>query len=222
MIAKLKREVTELEFQIRGPVEVVPRARNRFDDVEDAMTQKHVDMESKVMQLKDEVASIQNSVSECLAVCQSLEQKKVIETSQTQKLEVMVTSAVKNFEEMSKMLKQSLAEHQDYCLEKNLELDQKSTNLYKICGELNHWRHHTTTEKFGRLDEFLSSFGVDFKNTLNKVNFMDQDKIGKEEFGKLQVRYQRLFQDVEEHMLEQRDNQKTLEHYCEIYIPIQI
>ena len=27
---------------------------------------------------------------------------------------------------------------------------------------------------------------------------------------------------MEDHMLEQRDNQKTLEHYCEIYIPIQM
>ena len=71
------------------------------------------------------------------------------------------------------MLKESLSQHQDYCIEKNLEIDQKSTNLYKICGELNHWRHHTTTEKFGRLDEFLNSFGADFVKTLNQVNFME-------------------------------------------------
>lgn len=120
------------------------------------------------------------------------------------------------------MLKESLSEHQDYCIEKNLEIDQKSTNLYKICGELNHWRHHTTTEKFGRLDEFLNSFGADFVKTLNQVNFMEQDKIGKDEYSKFSAKYQRLFQDMEDHMLEQRDNQKTLEHYCEIYIPIQM
>ena len=71
-IAKLKQEIMDLEFQVSNPVEVVPRARNRFDDVEDTITRRHVEVDSKVMLVKEEVARIQSSVSECLAVCQSL------------------------------------------------------------------------------------------------------------------------------------------------------
>lgn len=67
-------------------------------------------------------------------------------------------------------------------MEKNLSIDQKTSETHNSLVDINFWRNNTTASKFREMDDFLISFGRNYKELVKDKDFMMLDKIGSEKF----------------------------------------
>lgn len=102
---------------------------------------------------------------------------------------------------MSEELTKNLAGHEKYCMEKNLALDQKTSETHNKVVDIDFWRKNTTAQKFREMDEFLVSFGENYKELVKEKDFMMIDKIGSKKFEEHQKLMQKQFAALADQML---------------------
>lgn len=183
------------------PMKLQNQAQNRFDDMADLITENKVKIDQAMMKVHDEMKKCAAACKECELVCRNMEQKKLIETNQAQKLEETVKTQQRSIDIMYEELTKNLANHEKYCIEKNLAIDQKTSETHNKVVDIDFWRRNTTAQKFREMDEFLVSFGENYKELVKDKDFMMLDKIGSEKFEEHQQLMETKFAALADEML---------------------
>ena len=95
-------------------------------------------------------------------------------------------------------------------------------NVEAKCISVVNWRDVVAKAQFEKVDKFLANWAEQSNKAAQMVVQIENLKADKSQMNELESKSMAKFDDLDKKISSFRDDQLTLEHYTERYVPIQI
>ena len=158
------------------PVPPVGPQKNRFDELEEMITQQSIKLHGEMSDFMDKVRECKDASANVEEICKTVEAKGNIGIKTIEKLDDKLKQVQDENYKIAKSLEEVIHENKGYCMENNGKTQKKFTETTSQIDEILMWRRTTVAGKFDEIDAYLNKLDKHVKKAQTDILRLFKEK----------------------------------------------
>ena len=220
-IKDMKMQKKHLEEQKRV-IKNKDLEKNKFDLIDEQILKQRIDLKQDMSEFQSKVDYCNSECQRVIEICNNMEKKTDIGKMTINKVEKRLEEIYKEMVGNNNSAQNIIGENKGFCIDNQFKHRKEMTVLEKRVNDLEMWRDTLVKSKFAEIDSFMENSNAKLKQFQSDIDKLFATRVENVTFQNFQNQMRQDSQNFDIKLDKQRDDQLTLEHYCERYIPIQI